>query len=256
VTFAVAAESYDRFMGRYSSQLAAQMSDLAGLRAGERAVDVGAGTGALTVELVRRVGADSVSAVDPSEPFVAALGERCPGVDVRLGAAENLPFADGTFDAAFAQLVVHFMDDPVRGLSEMARVTRDGGVVVACVWDHAGDRTPIAPFWQAVREIDPDAKDESRLAGGREGHLTELFAEAGLHDVEETALPVRGEHPTFEDWWEPFTLGVGPAGTYFQQLGPDRQCEIEQRCRELLPAPITLETRAWAARGNARRPQH
>jgi SAM-dependent methyltransferase len=255
VTFAVPAESYDRFMGRYSARLAAQMADLAGVEAGRRTLDVGSGTGMLTTELVRRVGAEAVAAIDPSEPFVAALAERCPGVDVRLGSAEDLPFPDGTFDAAFAQLVVHFMTDPVRGVSEMARVTSDGGVVVACVWDHAGNRTPIGPFWQAVRELDPDARDESRLAGAREGHLGELFAAAGLGNVEETALPVRGEHATFEDWWEPFTLGVGPAGAYYQQLEPDQQGEIERRCRELLPAPITLETRAWAARGIAHRPQ-
>jgi SAM-dependent methyltransferase len=247
VTFNVAAESYDCFMGRYSAQLAAQMSDLAGVRAGQRVLDVGSGTGMLTDELLRRT--ENVSAIDPSEPFVAALTKRHPEVNVRLGAAEELPYGDGAFDAALAQLVVHFMSDPVRGLAEMARVTRDGGVVAACVWDHAGGQTPVAPFWQAARELDPDVHDEGDLAGGRAGHLTELFEAAGLRDVEETSLPVRGEHATFEEWWEPFTLGVGPAGTHYQQLPPEQQQAIEQRCRELLPPPIRLETRAWAARG-------
>jgi SAM-dependent methyltransferase len=247
MTFNVAAESYDRFMGRYSADLAAQMADLAGVGAGQSVLDVGSGTGMLTSELLLRT--DKVSAIDPSELFVAALTERHPKVDVRLGAAEDLPYDDGTFDAALAQLVVHFMSEPVRGLAEMARVTRDGGVVAACVWDHAGGQTPIAPFWQAARELDPDVRDESGLAGGRAGHLTELFEAAGLQDVEETSLPVRGEHATFEDWWQPFTLGVGPAGAYYQELPPEQQQTIEQRCRQLLPAPITLETRAWAARG-------
>jgi SAM-dependent methyltransferase len=251
MTFNVAAEAYDRFMGRYSSRLAAQMADLAGVEAGQRVVDVGCGPGALTEELVRRVGADAVAAVDPSEPFVAAAAERYPGVDVQLSRAEELPFADGAFDAALAQLVVHFMADPVRGLAEMARVTREGGVVAACVWDHVGGRTPIEPFWQVVREVDSDLEDESNLAGGRKGHLSELFSEAGLREVEETVLAVRGEHPTFEDWWQPFTLGVGPAGSAFQQLELDQQREIESRLRERLPPPIVLETRAWAARGLA-----
>jgi SAM-dependent methyltransferase len=251
VSFAVPADAYDRFMGRYSSALAPQLADLAGVEAGQRVVDVGCGPGALTTELVRRVGADAVAAVDPSESFAAAAAERNPGVDVRLAAAEDLPFADDQFDAALAQLVVHFMADPVRGLAEMARVTRAGGAVVACVWDHEGGRTPIQPFWQVAAEVAPELEDERDLAGAHEGHLSELFAQAGLHDVEETVLAVRGEHSTFEDWWQPFTLGVGPAGTAFQQLEPDRQREIEQRLRERLPAPIVLETRAWAARGLA-----
>src|SRR2546423_2020140 len=247
----VAADAYDRFMGRYASRLAAQMADLAGVAAGQRVVGGGCGPGALTAELVRRVGAEAVEAVDPSEPFVAAVRERLPGVDAQLAAAEELPFADATFDAALAQLVVHFMADPVRGLAEMARVTRAGGAVAACVWDHAGDRSPLASYWQVLRDVEPDIEDESEMAGGREGHLGELFAEAGLHDVEETALEVRAVHPTFEDWWQPFTLGVGPAGSTFQQLAPERQGEVERRLRERLPAPITLETRAWAARGTS-----
>src|SRR5262245_623044 len=249
--FQVAAESYDRFMGRYSAQLTAQMADLAGVVGGQRVLDVGAGTGVLTRELVARTGADRVAAVDPSEPFVGALRERLPAVDVRLGTAEELPFRDGEFDAALAQLVVHFMSDPARGISEMARVTRDGGAVVACVWDHAGQRTPIAPFWQAVRDVDASIEDEDQLAGGREGHLVELFEAAGLRDVQGSELPVRGEHATFDEWWEPFTLGVGPSGQAYQTLPAEEQEAVEARARELLPEPITLETFTWAARGIA-----
>ena len=193
MTFAVGADSYDKFMGRYSTLLAPQFADLAGVGAGQRVVDVGCGPGALTTELVERVGASNVAAVDPSESFVAAARERHPGVDVQEAPAETLPFADGAFDAALAQLVVHFMADPVQGLTEMARVVRAGGVVAACVWDHAGGQTPLAPFWQAVHELDPDEEGERNLAGGREGHLTELFREAGLREISETALPIRVE---------------------------------------------------------------
>jgi ubiquinone/menaquinone biosynthesis C-methylase UbiE len=250
VGFAVDAAAYDRFMGRYSVRLAPSFADFAGIAPGNRVVDVGCGPGALTTELVQRLGAAAVAAVDPSEQFVAAARERHPGVEVGVAAAEELPFTDAEFDAALAQLVVHFMNDPVRGLAEMARVTRNGGVVAACVWDHAGGQTPLAPFWHAVHEIDPNAADESSLAGGHEGHLTELCARAGLRDVEETALPVSVEHATFEEWWEPFTLGVGPAGVYVMSLDSARQTELRERCQERLGAgPFAIESRAWTARG-------
>jgi SAM-dependent methyltransferase len=252
MTFAVAADSYDRFMGRYSVLLAPQLAALADLAAGQRVLDVGCGPGALTTELVRLLGPDGVTAVDPSESFVAAARERHPGVTVERAAAERLPFSDDAFDAALAQLVVHFMTDPVAGLQEMARVTRAGGVLAACVWDYAGGTSPLSPFWDAARELDPDVVDESGLPGARAGHLTELFDAAGLHDVEETSLEVRIEHPSFEDWWQPFTLGVGPAGAYAAGLDPDRQAELRELCRErFAEPPFVLTALAWAARGLA-----
>jgi len=170
---------------------------------------------------------------------------------VERASAERLPFPDQTFDAALAQLVVHFMADPVSGLREMARVTRKRGVVAACVWDHAGGQGPLSVYWEAARELDPEVEDESELAGARAGHLTELFEAAGLDEIEETNLAVSVEHPTFEDWWEPFTLGVGPAGSYAARLDPTRQAELRELCRARLPAPFVLTARAWAARGLA-----
>jgi SAM-dependent methyltransferase len=250
VSFAVAADAYDRFMGRYSVPLAPQLADFAGVAAGQRVLDVGCGPGALTAELVRRLGPAAVSAVDPSEPFVAAARERHPGVSVQRAAAEELPFGDQTFDAALAQLVVHFMADPVAGLRELARVTRKHGVVAACVWDLAGGGGPLTVFWEAARELDPDVADESPLAGGRQGHLAQLFRAAGLREIEEAVLSVDVEHPSFEEWWEPFTLGVGPAGGYAAGLDTKRQAQLRERCRKLLPAaPFVLSARAWAVRG-------
>jgi SAM-dependent methyltransferase len=252
VSFAVAADSYDRFMGRYSVPLAPQLADFAGVAAGQRVLDVGCGPGALTAELVGRLGPAAVSAVDPSEPFVAAARERHPGVNVQRASAEQLPFPDQEFDAALAQLVVHFMADPVAGLGEMARVTRPRGVVAACVWDHGGGQGPLSTFWDAARKLDPDVDDESQLPGAREGHLAELFEAAGLEEIEETALSVSVEHPSFDEWWEPFTLGVGPAGGFTAGLDATRQAQLRELCRELLPAaPFALTVRAWAARGLA-----
>jgi SAM-dependent methyltransferase len=250
VTFVVAADAYDRFMGRYSVPLAPQLADLAAVLPGQHVLDVGCGPGALTGELVRRLDAQSVAAVDPSEPFVAAARERHPGVDVRHAPAEALPFDDGSFDAALAQLVVHFMTDPVAGLREMARVTRPAGVVAACVWDHAGGQGPLSVFWAAAHGLDHDVVDESALAGARQGHLTELFREAGLRAIEETAIEVAVEHPSFEEWWEPYTLGVGPAGAHVAGLEPAARAAVEERCRAALPdPPFVIIAAAWAARG-------
>jgi SAM-dependent methyltransferase len=246
VSFEVTADAYGRLMGRYSEPLAMAFADAAGIGAGQRALDVGCGPGALTTELVRRLGGSAVCALDPSRSFVAAARERLPEVDIRLSGAEQIPFPDGVFDAALAQLCVHFMADPVAGLREMARVTRPGGMVAACVWDHAGGRSPVALLWQAARELDPSAPDESDLNGAREGHLASLFTSAGLAGAQATTLTVRARHASFEEWWEPFTLGVGPAGAYVQSLAACPRNRLRDRLRELAgEQPGEISATAW-----------
>lgn len=250
MSFTVAAEAYDRFMGRYSVPLTPGFADFAAVGEGRRVLDVGCGPGALTAELERRLGPELVSAVDPSQPFVTAAQARHPEVTVRRASAEQLPFADGTFDTALAQLVVHFMAEPLVGLREMARVTREGGVVAACVWDHGGGQGPLSLFWEAARQLDPEVAGESQLAGARAGELARLFDAAGLHEIEGGALAVSVEHQTFDEWWEPFTLGVGPAGGFTSRLDEGRQAQLRELCRDLLPAaPFVLSALAWAARG-------
>ncbi len=249
MTFAVAADAYDRFMGRYASLLAPQFAEFARIESSERVLDVGCGPGALTAELVRRVGDANVAAVDPSAEFADAARERFPGSDVRRAAAEDLPFADDTFDAALAQLVVHFLAAPVTALVEIARVTRRGGRIAACVWDVEGE-SPLTPFWRAVREHDPEVGGESKLPGVREGELAELFEAAGLRRVESGVVSAVVTHATFEEWWDPFTLGVGPAGAYVAKLEPARRDALRDRCRQAVPPPpFVLRMRAWAARG-------
>jgi SAM-dependent methyltransferase len=250
--FTVAAEAYDRFMGKFSVQLAPALCDFAGIEDG-RVLDVGCGPGALTTELVNRVGAGSVAAVDPSEPFVAAAQERHPGVDVRLAPAESLPFDDDEFDASIAQLVFHFMSDPAAGLREMTRVTRPGGVVAACVWDHGDGQGPLSPFWNVVNELDPAARDESDLFGSRDGQLVELFRSAGLVDVEGTTLPSSVAHATFEEWWEPYTLAVGPAGAYLASLDDAGRERLREACRRSLADAPVVTARAWTVRGTVPR---
>lgn len=248
VSFDVSADAYARFMGRWSEPLAADFVARARVVHGQRALDVGCGPGALTARLMELLGAGSVVAIDPSAPFVDAIRARLPDVEAHQGAAERLPFTDDAFDVTLAQLVVHFMTDPVAGLTEMARVTRQGGRVASCVWDHAGGAGPLAVFWSAVRDIDPHAHDESGLAGAREGHLAELCAAAGLHEVESTTLSVTVHFPTFEDWWEPFTLGVGPAGTHLAALDEDQRSAVRDRCLRRLPTePFDMTASAWCA---------
>jgi SAM-dependent methyltransferase len=249
MSFEVVADAYWQFMGRYSEPLATLFIPFAGVAPGRRVLDVGCGPGALTAQL----GSDSVSAVDPSETFVAAARSRLPGVDIRQATAEDLPFDDDTFDATLAQLVVHFMTDPVAGLREMGRVTRPGGVVAACVWDHAGGGSPLGTFWRAVNALDPGAHDESGLAGVREGHLAELLSAAGLRDIASGALTVRASFSSFDDWWAPYTLGVGPAGDYVNRLDPPRLSTLRDRCASLLPpsGPFEITATAWAASGRA-----
>ena len=252
MSFDVPGDAYTRFMGRFSQPLAVEFIRLVDPRPGQRALDVGCGPGALTALLVDRLGASAVAAVDPSEPFVAGVRGRFPDVAVRCAAAEALPYPDAGFDLTLAQLVVHFMSDPVAGVREMARVTRPGGVLAASVWDFGSDRAPISAFWTAVRQLDPGSTGEAQLAGARDGRLVELFEAAGVSDVEQHVLTIRSSFAGFDDWWQPFTLGVGPAGAYLAQLDGHQCAELRAQCAALLPdGPFELEACAWVALGRA-----
>ena len=250
MAFDVSADAYGRFMGRFSEPLAVQFAGYAEVGHPSSAIDVGCGPGALTQVLADRLGPGNVAAVDPSESFVTAVRRRLPGVDVRRGAAEALPFDDDRFDGASAQLVVHFMTDPVAGVREMARVTRPGGVVAACVWDQGGGRGPLSAFWAAVTELDPGSADQAARDGTRRGQLQTLFERAGLGEVESTVLTVAVGMASFEDWWEPFTLGVGPAGSYVAGLSREHREALRARCAASVPAgPFEVVASAWTTRG-------
>lgn len=248
MSFDVPADAYDRFMGRFSRPLAPLFADAAGVAAsaaGQRALDVGCGPGALTEVLVERLGAGDVVGVEPSPPFLAAARARLPGVELHQAGAEALPFDDGSFDRTLAQLVVHFMADPVAGLREMGRVTRPGGVVAACVWDHGGGHGPLSTFWRAAVQVDPSVRGEGHLPGSTDGDLPRLADAAGLREARQDRIAVRVHFPAFEDWWAPFEHGVGPAGGYVGSLDADQRAAVRDRCRALLGESFDLEAAAW-----------
>jgi SAM-dependent methyltransferase len=250
MSFAVGADAYARFMGRFSEPLAVPFAAYLALRPGMRVLDVGCGPGALTAVLVAQLGDAAVSAIDPSDSFVTAVRDRLPGVDARHGVAESLPWPDGSFDCAAAQLVVHFMADPVAGLREMARVTSPGGTVAATVWDFAHGTAPLSPFWHAAKQVDPHAPGEAHLTGTGPGQLDELLRRAGLSDVESALLTVSVDFVSFDQWWEPFTLGVGPAGAYLAERPEEQRAAIREACARLLPAgPFSFIAGSWTARG-------
>jgi len=254
-TFQAPAEVYDRFIGRYGRELAQALIAAAGVRPGDRALDVGCGPGALTRELAALLGPERVAAVDPSAPFADACRARLPGVHVDLASADALPFGDGAFDHALAQLVVNFMTDPGAGVREMQRVTRPGGVVAAAVWDYAGEMTLLRRFWDAAVALDAGAadRDEGRsMPCCTPDELGALWTAANLADVRVAPAVVSASYDGFEDLWEPLERGVGPAGAYASSLPPARRAALGAELRDRLGVaddPFRLTARAWIATG-------
>jgi SAM-dependent methyltransferase len=239
--FRVDGDAYDDFMGRYSTRLAPLFADFAGVRPGALVLDVGAGTGALTAELLAR-GA-SVAAAEPSPEFVAAMRRRFPDVDVRDARAESLPFGAGEFDLALAQLVVGFVTDAPAAVSEMARVARR---VAVCMWGIA----EVDMF----RAIDATAEAIGATRGGEPRRyrtpqeIHDLLAPHG--EVETAELDVTAGYRDFEEFWQAMGRGVGPAGHWLASLEPEqRERAYEELSRQLgsPQGPFELKARAFAA---------
>lgn len=248
--FSGSSDAYDRFMGRYSIPLAARFADFCGIAAPQRVLDVGAGTGALTAELVARLGEEDVAAAEPSSDYVAALRTRFPRVDAREAPAEELPWEDESFDSALGQLVVVFLNDAQRAVRELARVTRPGGTVATCMWEVDG-----LEMMKALNEI------RQRLSPGGpipatdyrdEASLGRLFEEAGLRDVETTRLEVAVEYETLDELWEPAIHVGGPGGPAVQTYSPGQLAVGRAIFEEALGNPTgryELKGRAAAVRG-------
>lgn len=246
-------DAYDRYMGRWSDRLAPVFLSFAGGDRSDRALDVGCGPGATTAALAAGLGADRVAAVDPSTSYVTACCERVPGADVRVAVAADLPWPDGAFDLVVSALVLSFLPDPEAGVAEMVRVTRTGGTTAACTWDQHGGMTMLRTFWDAAVALDPAAPDEARtMRCTTEAELAELWTGAGLDDVTTRELEVSTTYADVDDFWVPFTLGVGPAGAYVAALDAAHRDRLRDECslRLGLPSgPFALDARAVAVRG-------
>lgn len=247
--FGGSSEAYDRFMGRYSTQLAVGFADFAGVRAPQRVLDVGAGTGALTVELVARLGEASVATAEPSSDYSATLRQRFPGADVREAPAEDLPWQDGSFDSALAQLVVVFLNDAPGAVRELARVTRPGGVVATCMWEVEGVEMMNA-LNEVRRHVTPDWSLQTEYRD--EASLRTLFEGAGLRDVETTQLEVSVSYETVDELWEPAIHVGGPGGPVVNSFSPEQLAAGREIFEQALGNPTggyTLKGRAAAVRG-------
>jgi len=250
--FTATGEAYDRFMGRYSQLLAPLFADFCRVEHGQRLLDVGCGPGALIAVAADLLGPGAVVGVDPSPSFVAACRQRHADVDVRVGAAEDLPVDDASFDRALAQLVIHFVTDAPRSIAEMRRTVRPGGLVGVCVWHGTEGMSLLHVVNQAREAVEPSTGEPEARPFGGEGELADLLAGAGLHDVEEALLTVTARYPGFEELWASLLEGVGPAGAYVVSLASDVRERYRAALFDLVGAPagdFTLTATARAARG-------
>jgi ubiquinone/menaquinone biosynthesis C-methylase UbiE len=257
--FSMSAE-YERFMGRWSRLLAAKYIPFAGVKNGERILDVGTGTGSLASALEATVPSSEIVGVDPSEGFIgyAKKNAKSARAHFEVGDAQALRFQDASFDQTMALLVMNFIPDHNRAIAEMRRVTRPNGVVSACVWDYNSGMQMLRFFWDEAVAMDPaiEPKDERHMKLSREGQLAELWKRSGLVNVEEKPLEIDQAYASFDDYWGSFLRGAGPGGAYVVSLSDERRRQLEARMRKRLlgnreDGPFVLKARAWCVRGEA-----
>jgi SAM-dependent methyltransferase len=253
-----AGDAYERFMGRWSRELAPLLVEFAGVRDGHAVLDVGSGTGALTAATVVAAPSGRVIGIDFAAPYVAVAQARHAGKRVRfeVGDAQQLRFPDASFDRALSLLVINFIPDPAKAVAEMIRATRPGGTVAAAVWDYGAGMQMLRVFWDEAVALNPavDARDERHMPLCRPGELAALWREHALQDVVEEALTIETRFVSFADYWTAFLEKQGPAGAYVASLSEGERDELRERLHTRLlgdgpDRPIVLTARAWSVRG-------
>lgn len=247
---------YEQYVGRWSRQVAPRFLSWLNIPAGRRWLDVGCGTGALCAAVLDRCSPSSVAAIEPSEGFLRTAKENLAGrVALHQGSATAIPLNDASVDVVISGLVLNFVPDQRAALLEMARVTAKGGTIAAYVWDYAGKMELMRHFWAAAVELNPDAAklDEGvRFPLCRPEALQELFASTGLEEVETKPIDIPTPFASFDDYWQPFLGGQGPAPAYAMSLDETARIRLREHIRERLPiaadGSISLNARAWAAR--------
>ncbi len=251
-------EAYGLFMGRWSRLVAVEFLQWLSVAARSEWLDVGCGIGTLSRAILDFVNPARVVGIDQAPGFVSFAKEniRDARAAFEIGAAESLKSAANTYDAAVSGLVLNFVPQPDRAVSEMKRVIRQGGVVAAYVWDYADRMQFLRHFWDAAAALDAQARalDEGkRFPLCNAERLGDLFVEQGLNNVEVRTIDVQTRFADFQDYWSPFLSGQGPAPSYVASLGKEQQSELRELIRAGLPVSadggIHLTARAWAVRG-------
>jgi SAM-dependent methyltransferase len=250
------AEAYEQIMGRWSRRLAPQLIRFGGLRDGDRVVDVGCGTGSLAFVFPQFANIAAVAAIDLVPGYVEFAKRR--NTDARItfqqGDACNLPFEDRSFDRAYAMLVLHFIPDSVKAVSEMRRVVRPGGAVIAAVWDEYGGLPHHRMLVDIAATLDPAVERRLFLPLTAPGEMEALWRDLGLRDVEQSSIPVRMEFTDFADYWRPFTTGEGPPGRLIASLSEPARAALQDNMRRAYIAnrpdgPRSFASSAWVCRG-------
>lgn len=251
---------YEQYVGRWSRRVAPLFLSWLSIPPGRRWLDVGCGTGALCAAIVDRCSPASITGVEPSEGFLKTAAENLAGrAALHKGSATSIPLADASVDVAVSGLVLNFVPDQRAALAEMARVTGAGGTIAAYVWDYAGKMELMRCFWDAAVALDPRAAsmDEGiRFPLCRPEALDKLFAGAGLEGIEVKAIDIPTPFADFDDYWQPFLGGQGPAPAYAMSLDDSARARLRDRIRERMPIAadrsISLIARAWAVRATRR----
>lgn len=252
-------DAYERYMGRWSRPLAGRFLEWFGEPPARRWLDVGCGTGALSAAIVERCAPQALTGIDPSEGFLATARERLgDGVELHRAPAGAIPLPDAAVDAAVSGLVLNFVPDAVAALREMARVTTEGGRVAVYVWDYAGRMEMIRTYWDTAAEFDPALQGQGeRFPLCQPDALSAAFADAGLQPVDVAPLEMTMRFADFDDYWQPFLGGQGPAPAHAVSLAEPVRERLRERIRARLPlqpdGSILLGARAWAARGSVAR---